>query len=795
MSQPEPVNILSDDDDEDDVVAKTGNAKYNRTAPRSENDVVCIDLSTPSPYFPTKKKQRLSDRWANSKPSSSNSTAPLFILDDDVTPQKHPPGTTPTQPVVTETPPNFSHFFSSKLEEASIRKCSYDSFGLNSPPSVVGETPFSDKVSNSELANGGFSSGNYSSQLLAATADAAGALFSVYSPPGLNSPPSVVDETPILEKVSNSELAITEFKRVDSNFQQLAAAADAPGALFSDCSPPESRLICLQSDNESERGLEADERTGLIVDVAEEFELSSGFVESTLSYGKANQTHLAVVSSPRPCSLEYDLSLVHGTFGDECDRKELMVQVPEPKGKIKSKAISEKGSDNSIRKGRMLKEARLLLKEERKQQKEQEKLEKESQKAEAAELVKLQNEKQKIYLEEEKLEREAQKVEASESVKLQKEKQKICLQKEKLERAAEKAEAAALKKLQKEKQKIYRQQQKLERAAQIAEAAALKKLAKEKQKWEKGKFPQKTIVAQIDSKIVEMGSIGGHLLTRFAEKGLSYRIMSNPIERSIVWTIPVPEQLVQISSEGIVVPYVLLVYGAEEFCNLVMDGTLMDQVSRVQYHYPNHTICYLTNRLMAYINKREQDHYKNPSKYEGWKRPPIEEVLAKLATHFTRVHSRLCCDEAELAEHVVGLTHSLASCQYRKKPTPLSVNANGSLVPKDCADRNLIKKNTWLKALVAIPKVQPRFAIAIWKKYPTMKSLLTVYMDPSKSVHEKEFLLQDLTTEGLLGDDRRLGEICSKRIYRVLMAQCGNVITDDVEHGADFFSFTSPLCC
>lgn len=35
---------------------------------------------------------------------------------------------------------------------------------------------------------------------------------------------------------------------------------------------------------------------------------------------------------------------------------------------------------------------------------------------------------------------------------------------------------------------------------------------------------------------------------------------------------------------------------------------------------------------------------------------------------------------------------------------------------------------------MAIPKVQPRFAIAIWKKYPTMKSLLRVYMDPSKSV-------------------------------------------------------------
>ncbi|KAJ0040802.1 hypothetical protein Pint_27035 [Pistacia integerrima] len=96
---------------------------------------------------------------------------------------------------------------------------------------------------------------------------------------------------------------------------------------------------------------------------------------------------------------------------------------------------------------------------------------------------------------------------------------------------------------------------------------------------------------------------------------------------------------------------------------------------------------------------------------------------------------------------------------------------------------------TMLKALVAIPKVQPRFAIAIWKKYPTMKALLSVYMDPSKSVHEKEFLLKDLTTEGLLGGDRRLGEVCSKRVYRVLMAQSGTIKTDDVEDGADFFRY------
>lgn len=55
-------------------------------------------------------------------------------------------------------------------------------------------------------------------------------------------------------------------------------------------------------------------------------------------------------------------------------------------------------------------------------------------------------------------------------------------------------------------------------------------------------------------------------------------------------------------------------------------------------------------------------------------------------------------------------------------------------------------------------------------------------------MHEKEFLLQDIVIEGLLGGGgRRLGPVCSKRIYRILMAQSGNLKTDDVEEGADLF--------
>lgn len=62
--------------------------------------------------------------------------------------------------------------------------------------------------------------------------------------------------------------------------------------------------------------------------------------------------------------------------------------------------------------------------------------------------------------------------------------------------------------------------------------------------------------------------------------------------------------ILQIASEKIEISYVLIISEAEEFCNHVMNESLMGHVQSVQHRYPHHTICYVTNRLMAYINKR-----------------------------------------------------------------------------------------------------------------------------------------------------------------------------------------------
>lgn len=372
-----------------------------------------------------------------------------------------------------------------------------------------------------------------------------------------------------------------------------------------------------------------------------------------------------------------------------------------------------------------------------------------------------------------------------ESIRREKEEQKKRRQEEIARSKQEKEEE---KQRRREEQRLKKEEEKMRKASSKAEAAEMKRRQKEKEKWEKGKFALKCISAEIDTKVVERGLIGGHLLNRLAEKELCFHIVSNRVQSTILWKMSMPDEDAQSSFKEHDIPYLAVILEAEEFCNMVSEGSLNDYVYNMQRLYPGYSICYLTNKLMSYISKRDQEQYKNPGSACCWRRPPVEEALAKFTTHFVGVRSRLCLDEAEVADHIVGLTRSLAECRFRRKLTHLSISANGSHVPNDYANKEMIKRSVWLKALVAIPKLPPKCAVAIAKKYPSMRSLLNIYLDPGRTVHEKEFLLQDLVTEGLLREGgRRLGPVCSKRVYRILMAQSGSLKTDDVEEGADSF--------
>ncbi|MCO5588757.1 hypothetical protein L7F22_042716 [Adiantum nelumboides] len=382
----------------------------------------------------------------------------------------------------------------------------------------------------------------------------------------------------------------------------------------------------------------------------------------------------------------------------------------------------------------------------------------------------------------------------------------------KVEREMLRKEKQEEKKRQQEQKKRRKEEEKKRKEELKVEAAERRKVEKEKEKWEKGKFALQNITALVDTQILEAGLIGGHLLTRFAEKGFKYHLVKNPIKKTVIWQMKLPSKELQIDLqeecqsqdsqepktlkkagpqlflESVDLSYVLVVLEANEFLEMITEGFLDKHIRSLQKIYPGFTLCYLINKLMWFLQKREQKQYKTPG--DNWTRPPVEQILAKLVTSYDGVHSRLCVDEAEVSEHIVGLTHSLAECPFKRKLTPLALSANGDHVVKNDPNNNVIKRDIWLKALVALPKVSGSCAIAIAKKYPSMRAVFEAYLDPSKTVHEKEYLLQDLLKEGLLGGDhnnRRIGPACSKRVFRILMAKQGNLYTDDVDEGADAF--------
>ncbi|KAL3689221.1 hypothetical protein R1sor_015530 [Riccia sorocarpa] len=370
----------------------------------------------------------------------------------------------------------------------------------------------------------------------------------------------------------------------------------------------------------------------------------------------------------------------------------------------------------------------------------------------------------------------------------------------------EKARKEEEKKLRKEENRKKREAERQQKEAAKAEAAERKKIEQECGKWKKGKFALENTTVYIDKRILESKTLGPPLLQQLASKEYKYQVVTNPVEKTVLWTMKMPsddskailemresqeEPLVssQIPLEDVEVKYLVVFLDAAEFSDMVAGNEVNGHIAKIRERHPGYTICYLVNNLTRYIHKKEQIQYRTGDK--SWKRPNVEQVLAEFITHQVRVRSRLCVDENEMAEHIVGLTRSLAECPFKPKLTSLTINANGDHIGKGDPHREVIKKDPWKKALAAIPNMTGAAVIAITKVYPTMRSLLNAYLDPTKTVLEKEFLLQNIVKDVALGSasaaGRRVGPVCSRRVYRLLMAQNGNLRTEDAEDGEDYF--------
>ncbi|KAG6556472.1 hypothetical protein Mapa_002417 [Marchantia paleacea] len=391
---------------------------------------------------------------------------------------------------------------------------------------------------------------------------------------------------------------------------------------------------------------------------------------------------------------------------------------------------------------------------------------------------------------------------------------KVALELEKSEKKKERAREQETRNTLKEEEKRRRKEETLKRREELkqqkeaakAEAAERKRIEQECIKWKKGKFALEHTIIYIDKRIIESKTLGPPLLQQLASKEYTYQVVTNPIEKTILWTMKMPPEdskvildalgsqdesvsNSQLPLEEVEIKYVVVFWDAAEFTEMVEGDAVNDHISRVKKQHPGYSLCYLVNNLTRYIYKLEQTHYRAGNK--NWRRPKVEQVLAEFITHHVGVLSRLCVDENEMAEHILGLTRGLAECPFKSKLTTLTINANGQHLSKNDPNRDVIKRDPWKRALAAIPNITGAAVIAIARVYPTMRALLNAYLDPTKTVLEKEFLLQDIVKDAALGsanaEGRRVGPVCSKRIYRLLMAQNGNLRTEAAEDGEDYF--------
>ncbi|KAE9449850.1 hypothetical protein C3L33_18265, partial [Rhododendron williamsianum] len=661
MSRPITVDILSDDDDDEPQNDAVPNQrKWQMTVP--PNNAVS------TPFSPQSKRQRIEHfsnpaiLLIDDDPTPKKAIVPIFTSSPIVaeTPMiefsNRAMVPTSTQSIVAETPMlDFSKPDVAIVKRSSKKLSDPKRFPVPiSTPSIVAETPMlnfsSPKAGIGKCNSKGLSDPQKFSERVVMVADGGRMMIDddnggveggrdwrdVWSSGGGGGGEMAAVPTRRETEVNTCSGGGGVLSTIDARM-----GADITVQMMASTHPPhrtdDARIVLywrllhqVKSDNESENGSgnenwKQSDTSGSTCDVATDSELSSSLVGSESSPEESllaheNLTHMSVDSSLQ-ISSEDGSTQANDAPDEEIDRREPAENILKQKSRSKVNANKENDGDDGNKKRKKTKEEKEQLREVsllivrfafaltkcldlRMHTIQREKLQKKAMKAKAeAELNRLRLKEEKKQLRErEKFQKAAMKAEAA-RLRLKEEKDQL-REREKLQKEAMKAEAELKRIRLKEEKNQLKEREKLQKAAMKAEAAELKKLEKEKQKWEKGKFALNSIVANVDAKVVELGSVGGHLLTRFAEKGLTYRITSNPIERSIVWNMAVPDQISKLSSNSDDILYVLLVVEAEEFCNLVINETLMQHVSCVQSRYPSHTICYVTNRLMAYINKR-----------------------------------------------------------------------------------------------------------------------------------------------------------------------------------------------
>jgi hypothetical protein len=78
---------------------------------------------------------------------------------------------------------------------------------------------------------------------------------------------------------------------------------------------------------------------------------------------------------------------------------------------------------------------------------------------------------------------------------------------------------------------------------------------------------------------------------------------------------------------------------------------------------------------------------------------------------------------------------------------------------------------TYISFLMCIPGVSENKAIGLVKVYPTLKTLMEMFLDPKIAEKDKLASLRDIEVSHSMGDkNKKMGKVLAERIFKVLMS-------------------------
>lgn len=83
---------------------------------------------------------------------------------------------------------------------------------------------------------------------------------------------------------------------------------------------------------------------------------------------------------------------------------------------------------------------------------------------------------------------------------------------------------------------------------------------------------------------------------------------------------------------------------------------------------------------------------------------------------------------------------------------------------------------TYISFLMCIPGVSENKAIGIARVFPTLKSLMEMFLNEKMSEKEKLAMIRDIEVNQTMGDkNKKLGKVLAERVFKMLMSANPNI--------------------